>query len=163
MHKAQEFLKFPKMRALTLDGKPLLFTIAGSRAKFPGSINITNGESYSSTESKFYGRIKKFGSLQSYKDAPPRFLGSLQLIETDPVAAAKVYGNATSNCCFCNRELTRPDSVAAGYGECCAGHYGMPYHKGNKKIEEELVIDGFFPISTEPMQLEFNLLKAGTR
>lgn len=157
MHTAKQQLEYPKMRMMLQNGKQIMFTIAGSRARFPGSINITNGESFSSANSKFYGRIKKFGTLQVYRDAPVNLEFQLELVENDPVAAAKIYGNATSNCCFCNRELTAPDSIANGYGEHCALNYNMPY------VKQARIIHRFKPIQTEPVQLEFNLLKAGVK
>jgi Family of unknown function (DUF6011) len=42
----------------------------------------------------------------------------------DPAAAAKAYGLRTGTCSCCGRELTNPESRAAGIGPICAEKYG---------------------------------------
>lgn len=45
----------------------------------------------------------------------------------NPTEAAKVYGQTYSFCMFCGTEITNPNSLRAGYGPICAGHYGLPW------------------------------------
>lgn len=46
------------------------------------------------------------------------------LICSDPAAAAKAYGFATSSCCVCGRKLTNEESVTTGIGPICGGRMG---------------------------------------
>lgn len=139
LHAAQSKLTYPKMRAKTQSGQTIMFTIAGQRARFPGSINITNGKDYN--HSQFYGRILKTGVIQTYNTAPNDLKLSLGIINKDPVKAARIFGDITSNCCFCNKLLSNPDSVAMGYGATCAANFEMPYITGHKKKEYEVDIN----------------------
>jgi hypothetical protein len=54
-------------------------------------------------------------------------IAALRAIAEDPVAVAKLYGQATGCCCFCGRELTNGASIAAGYGPICAEGFGLPH------------------------------------
>ncbi len=45
-------------------------------------------------------------------------------VANDPKAAAVAHGLKTGNCSCCGRELTDPDSIAAGIGPICATKYG---------------------------------------
>lgn len=45
-------------------------------------------------------------------------------VASDPKAAAVAHGRMTGNCAICSRQLTDPDSVAAGIGPICATKMG---------------------------------------
>jgi len=49
----------------------------------------------------------------------------LQEIADDPRGVAIRHGKATGICCCCGRELTDPQSIAAGIGPICADKWGF--------------------------------------
>ena len=44
---------------------------------------------------------------------------------SDPLTAAVRYGKETGSCSCCGRDLTNPDSIAAGIGPICREKYGL--------------------------------------
>lgn len=48
---------------------------------------------------------------------------TLLRFEENPLEAAKAFGREYGRCCVCNRELSDPDSIAAGIGPICAGGF----------------------------------------
>lgn len=50
---------------------------------------------------------------------------TVNAIAADPAGEAVRYGKATGECCCCGRELTDPDSIAAGIGPICASNWGF--------------------------------------
>ncbi len=51
----------------------------------------------------------------------------LKEFAADPTTTVAKYGKLANRCCFCNKGLTDPKSVDAGYGPTCAGNYGLPW------------------------------------
>ena len=139
MHTARLHIEWPKIRLQCLDNLSMDMTIqlsiAGNKAKFPNSINITNGKPFG--EGKFYGRILTDGQLKLRieSDIIER---ELELFAENPTGYAKLYSNATGNCMFCTRLLTDPQSVAVGYGPICANHYDLPHGEIDPVIANEL-------------------------
>lgn len=122
---AREHLKFPKIRLQTSDGEKIVIRQSGDRAKAPGAITITSKGSFE--DRKFYGLILTDGTYQGR--APATVLDVLGRFATDPAKVASEYGRLLGNCCFCGRNLADERSTAVGYGETCAGHYGLPWGK----------------------------------
>lgn len=54
---------------------------------------------------------------------PATIKAALDTIERDPLAAIKAHGIATGSCGCCGRELTDPESIAAGIGPICAAKF----------------------------------------
>lgn len=125
---AKANLKFPKIVMESKD-EPLKFTIAGDKAKFPGTINITDGGSYGSN--KWYGRVTVDGEWTPSGTVTPELkhiIGRvLNAFSNDPKKAAMSYGHASNNCCFCAKKLDTKESVHAGYGPVCADKWGLPW------------------------------------
>ncbi len=46
-------------------------------------------------------------------------------LAADPATAMREIGKETGKCCCCGRELTDPESVAAGIGPICATNWGL--------------------------------------
>lgn len=59
-----------------------------------------------------------------YKVTGARRKMILDMILKDPREAAVNYGHQLGRCSSCNRELTNPESIAAGIGPICAGKAG---------------------------------------
>lgn len=125
--RASANLKYPKIHLRPEPSTPIRLSRAGSRARFPGSVNVTNGAPYGDPDSRFYGRILTDGTFQAGRDLTPAVRAALTALADDPVSAASEHGHRTGACCFCNRELTDPRSVHVGYGPVCADHYGLPH------------------------------------
>ena len=51
----------------------------------------------------------------------------LLALDEDPQLTAKLMGMETGKCCFCNKALGNPISVANGYSQICAHNFGLSY------------------------------------
>lgn len=51
----------------------------------------------------------------------------LKEFAADPTTTVAKYGKLANRCCFCNKSLTDPKSVDAGYGPTCASNYGLSW------------------------------------
>jgi hypothetical protein len=122
--KASETLKHP---AIVFDAGdlPIRLSVAGERAKVPGSINVTSPGSFENRV--WYGRVLTDGTLVQSRDCTPAVVDAVKALAADPAKAAAAYGRKTGCCCFCARELTDARSVEVGYGPICADHYGLPW------------------------------------
>lgn len=58
-------------------------------------------------------------------DAKPEDKDTLNKIAENPAEVAKAYGIKTGICSCCGRELTDPESIAAGIGPICATKWGF--------------------------------------
>lgn len=125
IHKANDNIQYPRIRLRD----EFMLQMAGANSRYPKSINITDGKPFG--ENKWYGRITIGGNLQlSGKSVEPvaeQLQTELDLFQQDPAKYAKGYGDLHSNCMFCNRELSNPQSVSVGYGPTCAENYGLPW------------------------------------
>jgi len=125
--KAASKLKHPAI-VLSADNIPLRVTVAGSRSKYPGSLNVTGLGSFDNRA--WYGRVTEQGTWVPGRDAgnnAPKIAGVLRRFAADPAAVAGEHGKITGCCCFCNRPLDDKRSVAVGYGPTCAENYGLTW------------------------------------
>jgi hypothetical protein len=120
---------FPKISLLLDDGRKIVLTLAGEKAKMPGTVNVTDGGKFGSNV--WYGRVDPTGAWQVSGKVDHatqvKLAGLLALLANDPAGTAAEYGVTTHHCCFCQKELTHPDSKAVGYGPDCADHFGLPW------------------------------------
>lgn len=118
-----------KRPTFTIDGgagPDLRLSLAGERAKVPGSINVTTNEgNYDSR--KWFGRILRNGEWQESSRHPvtDAVFEAVERFSEDPEGEAARYGKKTGACCFCSRELSDDRSTEAGYGKTCAKNYGL--------------------------------------
>lgn len=125
MAEAAESLKYPKVRLADADDNVVRLSVAGGRARYPGSVNVTTDESYH--DNTWYGRIMTDGTWAPSKSVPSWVADALAEFEADPEGAARAYGQRFSSCCFCGRELTADGSIDVGYGPICADNFGLPH------------------------------------
>ncbi len=118
---ARETLKYPKIRMVTADGSPFLLAFAGEQSRYKGNAVHVSKSGYGSD---YYGRLCRDGS---YTVKRQDILDAVRAFQCDPAGVAKAYGVEFDHCCFCGKELTHPNSLAAGYGPICAGKYGLPW------------------------------------
>ena len=126
--RASGALKRPRV-LVSANGKDLRLTVAGPTSKAPGSINVTSTGDYENRE--WFGRVALDGTWQPSQKVQPEtataIVAALRAIAEYPAGAAKAYGDATGNCCFCSIKLTDKRSITAGYGPICANNYGLPW------------------------------------
>lgn len=120
--------KYPKI-TLEINGETLRLTLAGDKAKHPGTINITDGGSWG--DNKFFGRVNKEGKWSPSKIVSEKqretIARLLQSLAHDPQKVAMTFGKHTDHCCFCMKQLDTKESKHAGYGPVCAGKWGLPW------------------------------------
>lgn len=96
-------------------------SIAGSKARYPGSITVTTGErDYASRQ--WLGRIYTDGTCEIHDEDA---LSALCAIACDPAGAVAAHGRLTGWCACCSRALRDPASVSRGYGPTCAKRFGL--------------------------------------
>lgn len=123
--KAAEKLKHPAIVVMSPVGE-IRLSVAGPKAKQPGTINVAEKGPFE--VAAYFGRIAKDGSFTpSHKGAPVELVEFLTGFAQEPAKFAAQHGHATGACCFCAKKLTDPKSLAVGYGETCASHYGLPW------------------------------------
>jgi hypothetical protein len=97
-------------------------SLAGIKARFPGSVNVTNEKRYE--DSTWYGRIVA-GRLRAGNLAFNGLHACLVGFVSDPERAAAAFTEAQrGRCCFCGTKIKK-----GSYGPTCAKKYGMPYTK----------------------------------
>lgn len=118
-------LKWPKIRLQTQAGDRVVLSLAGERAREPGSVNVTDGGPYG--DNVWYGRISTGGAFTPSRKATEEITALLEAFNGDPAGTGAIHGAMTGCCSFCGRELTTRESVGAGYGPVCAEKWGLPW------------------------------------
>jgi hypothetical protein len=138
--RAAEYLKWP---AVVLDG--FRVSIAGEKAKEPGSLTVTGIEKIGPRRA-WFGRVTKAGVWMPGQNAPAGLDAKLKAFAADPAGEASRHGKLTGHCCFCRKVLGEGEdqrSVAVGYGPICADHFGLPWgHLGEHEDFEEQTVKG---------------------
>lgn len=121
-------LRFPKFH-LSLDGEPVVLTLAGERSKAPGTVNVTDGGPYG--DNTWYGRVDRDGkwspSRQTTEGKMTALTDLLVRLSQEPAKTASEYGRLTGNCMFCVKPLKDARSTQVGYGQTCAKRVGLPW------------------------------------
>ena len=125
LHEAARHLKYPRV-VVEFDKGSIRLNIAGSKARVPGSLNVTSDGAFE--DRTWYGRIHQNGrQFEASRNCPEWVLSALIEFNADPAGVASLQGQRYGNCCFCRLELTTNESLAVGYGPICADHYGLPW------------------------------------
>ena len=123
--KARQHIQYPKIRLRTESGNKVVLSMAGSRSRNPGTINITDGGSFG--DNIWYGSISLDGQFKGSRSADAEVKSLLKALAKDPAAVTAVQGRRIGACCYCAKELTDARSLEAGYGPICADHFGLPW------------------------------------
>jgi hypothetical protein len=131
--KAAEHLRYPAI-VLSVPGAVgvatlIRLSVAGERARVPGSITVTEGERGDDGRA-WLGRVLLDGTYQPAQAANGRteaITARLRAFAAEPAKVAADHGRLTGRCCFCNIALKDERSTAVGYGATCASHYGLPW------------------------------------
>ena len=106
-------------------------TVAGPNAREPGCLFVTSFEKSFGGRRVYYGRVSLNGNFVPSPSGTEQLTGqltaALRLLASDPARVAAEHGRLTGRCCFCNIVLEDERSTAAGYGQTCARHFGMPW------------------------------------
>lgn len=131
--KAKEHLKFPTVVLMTQGGTEIRLSVAGEKAKHPGTVNVVNLHM-----KEWYGRIHLDGKWEvSNRCPPPSDLWVLLVaFANQPAKVAASFGHLTGRCCFCNSGLTDERSTSVGYGPVCAKNWGLEW--GNKETVKQM-------------------------
>jgi len=134
---AKKHLKWPKVTLAMKSGSIVKLSVASKAAKHPGAISIVTAGAYC-------GRISPTTPHQLILTREGRLVetelrGFLAEFDKDPAGMATAYGKLTSKCSFCGLPLSTPESLAVGYGDTCAKHYGLPW--GKVKFDPNVIVD----------------------
>ncbi len=115
---------------------PLVLKPVRENARNPlGTIYVNCGATQD-----YLGKIMPNGEFfQSHRCGADE-LQALKMFAEDPVGVSKASGRLTSNCCFCRKKLSTPESVAVGYGRTCARNFGLPW--GTEKANTIFDLEG---------------------
>lgn len=91
---------------------------AGDNSRNPGYLYLKDNGDY-------IGKISPEGVFSGSISPMTKLL--LDTFAKNPITTAAIYGKETGECCFCGRELTDEESVAAGYGPVCAQKWGLKH------------------------------------
>lgn len=83
-----------------------------------GSLYVKQGGEYA-------GKITGTTFHPAYGVKAMTILNTLLEIAGNPAEVLRVKGRETGKCCCCGRELTDPESIAAGIGPVCATNWGL--------------------------------------
>tara|TARA_R100000789_G_scaffold96996_2_gene99134 strand:+ start:143 stop:976 length:834 start_codon:yes stop_codon:yes gene_type:complete len=126
-------VKFPKIWLKLQDGTDFRINRAGSRSKYDGQLQLSNG--VYGDDGLYFGRIDQKGSIYlAYKGKAHKdeILALLVSLVKNPEEIAKEYGRLTGNCCFCHKELSTDNSLEVGYGPICADNFNLKW--GNRIV-----------------------------
>lgn len=130
--KAAKSLQYPRLRYPIDKNNKIVFALAGNKAQFPGTLNITDGGPFGNNI--WYGRVKKdYEKKVLHIDWNPKiavdkdFKEIVRAVISNPVGICSITGQKYSYCCFCGTEITTKESLAVGYGPICAEKWGLPW------------------------------------
>lgn len=136
MQRAGAKLRYPKIRLQTETGQPVVLSVAGSKSKAPGTVNVTDGGSFE--DGTWFGRVSPDGKWSPSGRVSQATQASVQTLLSalaqDAAATAAKYGKLTGQCCFCAKPLTDARSTEVGYGGTCAKNYGLPWGTPARKV-----------------------------
>lgn len=122
-------LKTPKIRIAAGNERGVL-SLAPEKGRNPNHIYFKN-------ENKVYlGKISPEGIFTKSRECTVQMEQVLKELSLNPAKIASDYGHQTGNCSFCNRELTKEDSLNVGRGEWCSRRYNLPYGEERKELKE---------------------------
>lgn len=123
-------LKLPGIRIALDRQRSIKLTVAGGRARIPGSINILRGRDW-------FGRIRLDGTLDLKSTTPDWVTQLLVEFAADPITVARRYGRLTDSCSFCGKDLSDDRSTKVGYGPTCASRYQLPWGDGKTEMPDD--------------------------
>jgi hypothetical protein len=129
-------LRNPKLRVLGPTGVGEVRMLVASRiSRTPGALFVKHDGAY-------VGSVLPTGEVTGRLRSDDAMRTLLSVVNSAPLAAAKMFAAITCNCSFCGLPLTDEGSVEVGYGPVCAKHWGLPHKaKGAVELRGEVVVD----------------------
>lgn len=133
--RAKQHLKFPAiwLGVPALGDFAVRINVAGATASVPGSLTVLTEKRDVDGKRAYLGRITLDGAFRPSTKAGPyaaaisHVAARLRDLAADPARVAGEHGRLHGRCCFCRLPLKDERSTAVGYGETCAGHFGLPW------------------------------------
>ena len=118
-----ERVNYPKVALPHGDDANVWLSVAGAKARFPGSINVTSSPRYGG---EWYGRIVD-GRPDGWLAGRADVMDALDKLEAEPDMESMVakHALATGRCVVCGHELTNAESLERGIGPVCAKRVGI--------------------------------------
>jgi len=116
--------------------KKVLIKVQGPNSRSPGALAlVVDGVGYCGCihldHTVFFNR-----AAAGVKDA---LLALMIEFNKDPKKMASDHGKLLSSCCYCRLPLSTAESLAVGYGDTCAKHWGLPW--GKIKMTDAQIMD----------------------
>lgn len=115
---------------------PLRVTVAGEKAREPGSLTLTSAtERDADGRRAWFGRVSLDGTFQPARDLPKLEADAIHALlvafASDPQGEARRFARRSGRCCFCGHTLEDRDQVSTvlGWGPICARKWGLPHNK----------------------------------
>ena len=141
--RAKRHLQFPTI-VMSGDKHACRVSVAGQRARVPGSITVTSAEKDAPDGRRtWYGRITPEGNFEPTNRLQAEDVTALANLLSefakDPAGVASRYGRLHGHCCFCRLPLKDERSTVVGYGRTCADHFGLPWGNAKHEFTAEVV------------------------
>jgi hypothetical protein len=122
-------MAYPVIFLVTKKGQTIRMSVAGSEARFPNSIDVTDPRQIYKGRPIWYGRIVdgEFEPSNAGSFHGETLKSTLMAFICDPVQSARDFAKLDGCCSFCGKALTHDLSQQAGYHEICAGKYDLPW------------------------------------
>lgn len=121
---AKATLKNPSL-TFPIGDKVVRLSWAGEHSRNFGNIYVAERTGWGQ-DGDFYGMMDAAGKPNARLAESPVY-EELCRIAAGGREAFEVAGKELGRCCFCYRELSTKESLAAGYGPICAGKYGLEW------------------------------------
>lgn len=124
----QRGLKFPKLRVLDPTGTVEALMFVTTRGSAPGSVAVKVG-------GRFVGTVTPQGEGRGAFGSDVTMRTWISVVNSAPLAAAKMFAAIKCSCSFCGLPLTDEGSTEVGYGPVCAKNWGLPHKaKGTQEL-----------------------------
>ena len=117
-------IEYPKVALPLAGGGEVWLSVAGARARFPGSINAASSGRYG--EGRWFGRLVN-GVPDEALLREQEVLDAIGNLDANPTFeyAVEAHGRTTGRCMACHRTLTVKESVKRGIGPVCGQRLGL--------------------------------------
>lgn len=111
-----------RVKLLTASNMPVLLSWSEANTM----LHVSDGKPYH--QSAYYASVNiETGGFRFGERATVEVKNLLEAVDKRPLEAARAYGRATNECCFCQQPLDDQRSILAGYGSHCAKKFGLPW------------------------------------
>lgn len=110
-------------RAKESGSKKPVIRVAGFKFSLAPVTGANAGAIYVQADGQYRGKIRD-GKFLGIRECTPDQTAEILKAAADPKSAAIAYGRKFGCCSICKRELSDPESIAAGIGPVCSARFG---------------------------------------